>query len=196
MISEKKISTFTLLITLAQDSVLPEVGTETFVAGWGVGSSGLDELMVPIVNYTECNSPPAYNGRIDENSMICAGFMSGRQDACQGDSGGPLVYLKQDEAGVPRPTLLGIVSWGHGCAEINKVGVYTKISSLESWIVTAAETLFQREVYHFIDNFSHRVSLRSFFYRHFNMSDESFFFIDKLLHKERLHLTSILTNLR
>ena len=41
--------------------------------------------------------------------MICAGVAGGGKDACEGDSVGPLVVGGQ---------LVGIVSWGVGCAEV------------------------------------------------------------------------------
>ncbi|KPJ20851.1 Trypsin-1 [Papilio machaon] len=62
---------------------------------------------------------------IDPASMFCAGsFSQPSPDACQGDSGGPIV---QD--GV----LIGVVSWGLGCARGNFPGVYTRLSNPVIW---------------------------------------------------------------
>lgn len=59
------------------------------------------------------------------NNMFCAGYGEGGIDSCQGDSGGPIVY---------NGTLLGLVSWGHGCARANAPGVYTKVANYITWI--------------------------------------------------------------
>ena len=66
-------------------------------------------------------------------SMILAGNFRNLSDAtdnidtCQGDSGGPL-YEKNTL------TLIGITSWGIGCALDNYPGVYTKLSVFIDWI--------------------------------------------------------------
>jgi len=57
--------------------------------------------------------------------MICAAVPGGGKDACQGDSGGPLVV---------NGTLVGIVSWGIGCAEADYPGVYSNVAPLGSFI--------------------------------------------------------------
>jgi len=56
--------------------------------------------------------------------MICAGVPGGGKGACQGDSGGPLVVAGQ---------LVGIVSWGVGCAEPDYPGVYSNFATLKSF---------------------------------------------------------------
>ncbi len=55
-------------------------------------------------------------------NMMCAGVNGGGKDSCQGDSGGPLL---DRENGV----LVGVVSWGTGCAVDGFPGVYARISS-------------------------------------------------------------------
>lgn len=51
-------------------------------------------------------------------------------DACQGDSGGPLVMKRDD-----RYYLVGVVSTGSGCGNVQSAGVYTWVSKYVKWIV-------------------------------------------------------------
>mmetsp|Transcript_32301 Transcript_32301/g.78834 ORF Transcript_32301/g.78834 Transcript_32301/m.78834 type:complete len:201 (+) Transcript_32301:2-604(+) len=53
-------------------------------------------------------------------------------DSCLGDSGGPL-FMKGKSAGEDR--LVGLVSWGRGCAEPGYPGVYTNVPYFFDWIV-------------------------------------------------------------
>lgn len=76
---------------------------------------------------------------IDEH-FICASDPFGKRDACQGDSGGPLMWNNQQ--GVMEEQLssekwyqLGLVSFGHGCANTEYPGVYTRISYYMPWIL-------------------------------------------------------------
>ncbi|CAH1635912.1 unnamed protein product [Spodoptera littoralis] len=67
-------------------------------------------------------------GIVTEN-MICAGILDvGGKDACQGDSGGPLYFSD---------ILVGVVSWGHECANDTYPGVSTAVSSYTDWIAAA-----------------------------------------------------------
>ncbi|MFD0349421.1 trypsin-like serine protease [Kitasatospora aburaviensis] len=65
--------------------------------------------------------PGGPDGRFDARGMVCAGEEKGGRDACQGDSGGPLVVAGR---------LVGLVSWGTGCAEAVHPGVYTRVSTV------------------------------------------------------------------
>jgi trypsin len=73
-----------------------------------------------------------YLATITENSLCAEG--GSKYDSCQGDSGGPLIIKGDDSTS---DVLVGVVSWGHGCAEVTSEilpGVYSRVSSALSWI--------------------------------------------------------------
>ena len=104
------------------------------VSGWGALSENgaspkvLHKVKLPIVSNAECNSPGAYDGEV-VGSQVCAGLRQGGKDSCYGDSGGPLWVSAGGQ-----DYLVGIVSWGEGCAAPRKYGVYTRVSSYTKWI--------------------------------------------------------------
>jgi len=110
------------------------VGKRCWVTGWGRLQSGgsspsvLMQVSVPVVSQYTCDN--SYKKRVHD-SMICSGYAQGGKDACQGDSGGPMVC----ESG-GRFYLEGVVSWGEGCADPNKYGVYARVRYLRRWIDT------------------------------------------------------------
>ncbi|KAM9253960.1 coagulation factor XII isoform 1-T1 [Dugong dugon] len=108
------------------------------VAGWGHQfegseeySSFLQEAQVPLIPWERCSAPDVHGAYLAPG-MLCAGFLEGGTDACQGDSGGPLVC--EDEAMEHRLVLRGVVSWGSGCGDRYKPGVYTDVASYLAWI--------------------------------------------------------------
>ncbi|XP_053218333.1 serine protease 27-like [Podarcis raffonei] len=124
------------------DVVFPP-GHMCWVTGWGdvqgrdkqQTSDILQKLEVPIISTNTCNalyhqdSGELILTRGIKNDMICAGFAAGHRDACQGDSGGPLACRMGDSW-----LLAGVVSWGEGCAQKNRPGVYARVTSYQSWI--------------------------------------------------------------
>lgn len=62
----------------------------------------------------------------DASKQVCAGYLNGTVDSCQNDSGGPLMVL--DDA-TRAWKLLGIVSFGEGCALPGRPGVYAWVNS-------------------------------------------------------------------
>jgi len=93
------------------------------------GGSSSDELMHVKVKYVtdeQCNSMYNEGGENIHENEICA--RDDGKDSCQGDSGGPLYDKKADK-------LVGIVSWGIGCANARYPGVYAQIGSHIPWLI-------------------------------------------------------------
>ncbi|KAL8176910.1 UNVERIFIED_CONTAM: hypothetical protein K2H54_040060 [Gekko kuhli] len=118
-------------------------GHKCWVTGWGDQegrashqiSDTLQKLEVPIISTDKCNAlyhldseEPKWTRDI-KSDMLCAGYADGGQDACQGDSGGPLACLMGDIW-----LLTGVVSWGEGCAQKNRPGVYSRLTYYQPWI--------------------------------------------------------------
>ena len=112
--------------------------TTLLVIGHGTTSSGGDlagELLEADVHYVlneVCDAQYFSNGWIT-NDMMCASDITENQDACQGDSGGPL-FTRLPVAGEQLFTLVGVTSWGFGCAEEEYPGVYSRVAVNVNWI--------------------------------------------------------------
>jgi len=110
------------------------------VAGWGTLTEGgrqpasLMKVNVRVWDNGDCRESYGSNapGGITSH-MLCASLPD--KDSCSGDSGGPLFDC-------PRAgpcTQVGIVSWGIGCAKANYPGVYTRVTSMLTWITNIVE---------------------------------------------------------
>jgi len=124
-----------------QPVCLPEVGSENpvgahcIISGWGNTESSsnpgniMQAAMVPILPMDQCRTFYSSSGITD--NMFCAGYAAGGVDTCQGDSGGPLACQTGGQF-----ILYGVTSWGHGCADAGKPGVYATVANLREWIST------------------------------------------------------------
>ncbi|ALC45870.1 CG10405, partial [Drosophila busckii] len=101
------------------------------VSGWGhisstdaILSSELQYTTVLTVNQRRCKEYLSNHGTVTD-AMFCAAARS--TDACQGDSGGPIIAEE---------TLIGVVSWGVGCADPYYPGVYTRLAHphIRRWV--------------------------------------------------------------
>merc|ERR1712154_157148 len=109
------------------------VDQSAVVSGWGTTSSGGDTSNV--LKKTDqtilADSDIMCRSGSGESNLhpgkMCA-YKQGT-DSCQGDSGGPLVVQEDG-----RSTLVGVVSYGKGCASTGYAGVYARVTSYLDWI--------------------------------------------------------------
>jgi secreted trypsin-like serine protease len=127
----------------AETPALWAPGVFVDVTGWGRTSQGgakSDNLRggsVPIVSDSSCTA--SYGGDFNPATMVCAGYQQGGVDTCQGDSGGPLESpLAPGALDGATYRLVGITSWGLGCAQPNFPGVYARVA--EPAFLAAIET--------------------------------------------------------
>ncbi|MCF7751107.1 serine protease [Bacillus subtilis subsp. subtilis] len=107
------------------DAGFLKTGRDFSVIGWGdTGLDGADAspttlqtVQTPYVSFRTCRQ--AYPG-LEAGKVICAGKEG--IDSCQGDSGGPLLVQRRKQW-----TVLGVVSWGEGCAQAGYPGVYARL---------------------------------------------------------------------
>jgi len=109
-------------------------GEKMTVSGWGaLREAGdrfptkLQKITVPGVSNAVCQKD--YKNSKIIAAMMCAGYDEGGIDGCQGDSGGPLTF---EENG--KTDLVGVVSFGIGCARKTHYGVYARITAVLPWI--------------------------------------------------------------
>lgn len=113
-------------------------------------ANGLEEAAVPIQSDQTCElggtgAGIGYGRDYDAATMLCAGVLDTHDlndfnqttngvDACYGDSGGPMLAAS---GGALR--LVGITSWGTGCATRDTFGVYTRVAAVRTFLTTKPE---------------------------------------------------------
>ena len=141
---EVELSNFVRTVCLP-DKILGDLAipkTRGTVAGWGVTrplrrgefahlseiSKVLRHVSFPIQSDQLCINKSGI--QVNTTTAFCAGDGRGGDDACQGDSGGAFVR----ELGNSKWVVIGVVSWGNGCAQKDQYGYYTRIHPFLDWI--------------------------------------------------------------
>jgi len=118
------------------------------ITGWGTTSSHggvstkLQEVQVKTMTNGKCANDFSYPSAWITERMLCANVQGGGKDACQGDSGGPLISSGLGDGVSPGQNfeLIGVVSWGSGCAEALSPGVFARVTTQLDWIKSNAIT--------------------------------------------------------
>ncbi|KAL7648689.1 UNVERIFIED_CONTAM: hypothetical protein RMT77_000596 [Armadillidium vulgare] len=110
---------------------------EGVILGWGTiyifGPKSENLLMatVNITNHRDCRKVSEYKVQELHANVLCG--IAPNKDACHNDSGGPFVWFNDMVASY---FLVGIVSWGTGCADSRYPGVYTNVAAYWKWILS------------------------------------------------------------
>ncbi|KHJ41412.1 trypsin [Trichuris suis] len=127
-----------------------------YISGWGsTYSSGSPSYTLRVVDVKILEDEDCNIDNETKAKSFCAGHKEGRKDACQGDSGGPLVCIVND-----RFFLYGITSYGEGCGQPGKPGVYSEVAQYIHWIKRQAR-IFESDFDLFTESiYQHQVQVR------------------------------------
>ncbi|XP_068041720.1 acrosin-like isoform X1 [Anomalospiza imberbis] len=108
-----------------------------WIAGWGVttarnldSADRLQQAKVQLIDVQLCNSSDWYSGEVHPYNL-CAGYPQGNIDSCKGDSGGPLMCQDNN---AEYWWVVGLTSFGTGCARARQPGVYISTQHFYDWI--------------------------------------------------------------
>ncbi|UJR29053.1 hypothetical protein I4U23_010268 [Adineta vaga] len=111
----------------------PLVNTSVVAVGWGrVWQNGpesftLQQVILKAVGHKQSSCSSLI---FNPSKQFCAGVENSQKDTCQGDSGGPLMSFTTSHQWV----IVGLTSYGFGCAIPKYSGVYTRVIAYLDWI--------------------------------------------------------------
>ncbi|UJR23039.1 hypothetical protein I4U23_026065 [Adineta vaga] len=117
----------------------PRINSLLVAIGWGYTtmngnlSNVLRQVTLQAIDHQETKCRNSIN---NITLQFCAAVSGGGKDTCEGDSGGPIMYYSEL---YQRWLIVGITSYGHGCAVSFYAGVYTRISMYIDWIKSITE---------------------------------------------------------
>jgi secreted trypsin-like serine protease len=131
-------------------------GDRLRVTGWGrtkarnsgpggLARDGTRNEMSPVLKQIDQRPDPAACATLDQyrdrivDKTICAVSVIAGEDSCNGDSGGPMTRAQG-----PERVLVGLVSWGKGCALPGLPALYTNVSGYLTWIRDTRAELLRR----------------------------------------------------
>ncbi|XP_078357588.1 complement C2-like [Oculina patagonica] len=132
----------TVCLPLPTDVFYVRPGKSCVIAGWGSSrrvspddlagppNAVLQQIQIKFVSHKNCREN-ATNAEVITDKVVCAGDSRGEKDACKGDSGSPLVVRRSADDSW---AVVGLSSWGEGCATQGKYGVYTQLKNYMRWI--------------------------------------------------------------
>ena len=149
---EVELSKFVRTVCLPEederDLAIPK--TRGTVAGWGITRSLRPGEPAHLSDISKVLRHASFSIQSDQLCMnksniqfntktaFCAGDGRGGDDACRGDSGGAFVREIRNSKYV----VVGVVSWGDGCAQKDQYGYYTRVHPFLEWI---KETMNERK---------------------------------------------------
>lgn len=140
----------TVPVTLSAST--PDSGTLTWVVGYGIQTIGtleetgrpikilagrLQKSQLRIVERSQCDVPQV--GLFTSKGLLCTKGIKLGASACMGDSGGGL--FKLDPKKPQETTQVGIVSYGDSQCASEESGVFTDVSNVLDWIMSASQRL-------------------------------------------------------
>lgn len=124
-------------VSLASLSSHNSVGSTVRIIGWGSVDEGgsfyptvLQQADLELVSLTSQQSN--YNNILGTSHLAAAALPNYNRDTCVGDSGGPMFRMIEGQ-----PVLVGVTSFGVGCAIDDIAGIYANVLNLRPWIISA-----------------------------------------------------------